>query len=95
MHKNGHVYCIHANVLYLFFNGDLTNMTSVRLPSRLNGGIIQTNGMLVTQDGYLVVKQWSTILDDVLFYTSALPVLVSIIGYVYRYSNNTNAVVLS
>ena len=76
MHSNGHVYAIHANTLYAFWNGDLSNVTSIYIPSRLNIGIIQTNGMLVTQDGYLVVKQWSTMLDDILFYAIALPPVV-------------------
>ena len=71
MHANGHVYCIHANVLYAFWNA------AVNLPNHLNEGIIQTNGMLVTQDGYLVVKEWSTSVDDLLFYVSAQPLLVS------------------
>ena len=32
---------------------------------------MQTNGMLVTQDGYLVIKQWSYILEDILLLVSA------------------------
>lgn len=82
MHGNGHVYAIHANKLFAFWDADLTNFTVVTLPSRLNEGIIQTNGMIVTQDGLIVVKQWSTMLDDVLFYSAALlpiiPMIISI-----------------
>ena len=64
MHKNGHVYLIHSNVLYVFWNGDLTNSSSKLLPHDLNGFLAQTNGMLVTQDGYLVVKQWAMTVED-------------------------------
>ena len=55
LHSNGHVYCVHSNVLYVFWGGDLLNTTSVRLPAdSLNGRLVQTNGMLVTQDGTYV-----------------------------------------
>ena len=59
VHRNGHVYCIHSNVLYVFWNGDLSNVTVHNLPTTQNGKMTLTNGMLVTQDGYLVIKQWS------------------------------------
>lgn len=72
MHSNGHVYCIHANILYVFFNGDLSNFTKSSIPSSLNGNAIQTNGMLVTTDGYLVIKQWNFNLDDAFYLKAGL-----------------------
>lgn len=59
MHENGNVYCIQSNSIYTFYNGDLTNYTMVDVPTDLNSNSVQTNGMLVTSDGYLVVKQWA------------------------------------
>jgi len=78
IHKNGNVYCMHSNKLYAFWDGDLTNSTSFKLPSSLNGNAIQTNGMLVTQDGNLVVKQWNLILEDILLMVSAKSVFYKI-----------------
>ena len=72
IHENGNVYCVQANRLYVFWSGDLTNSSVITIPyTDLNGNLIQTNGMLVTQDGYLVVKQWSYTLEDVLLFVSA------------------------
>ncbi len=52
VHSNGNVYCMHANTLYTFWAGDLLNCTVTELPAvHLNGKMVQTNGMLVTQDG--------------------------------------------
>jgi hypothetical protein len=78
IHRNGNVYCMHANILYVFWGGNLSNVSSLRLPTNLNGNLVQTNGMLVTQDGYLVVKQWSLIMDDILLFASAKKSLISL-----------------
>jgi hypothetical protein len=79
MHRNGHVYTIHANKLYAFWNGELSNHTVVTLPTfSLNEGLVQTNGMLVTQDGLIVVKQWSTNMHDLLFYAAAIPQMIQV-----------------
>lgn len=67
MHSNGHVYCVHSNILFAFWNGDLSACTQRVLPTALNGNAVQTNGMLVTQDGYLVIKQWSWTSRELLF----------------------------
>jgi hypothetical protein len=65
IHQNGHVYCVQSNTLHRFWFGDLLNSTSLRLPSDLNShGVIQTNGMVVTHDGYLAIKQWPYIIED-------------------------------
>lgn len=78
MHTNGHVYCMHSNKLIVFWNGDLTTYKMLKLPSSLNGNIIQTNGMLVTQDGYIVVKQWDLIFEDILLAIAAKPYVAKI-----------------
>jgi hypothetical protein len=70
IHRNGHVYAIHSNNLYVFWNGDIDNNTMVRLPTDLNGKFTLTNGMLVTHDGYLLVKQWS-------FHVGDLPLILA------------------
>ena len=68
----GHVYCVQSNRFVAFWDGDLYNSTVLTLPYKdLNSNLIQTNGMLVTQDGYLVIKQWNYILEDVLFFVYA------------------------
>lgn len=77
MHKNGHVYAVHGNVLYVFWDGDFSNVTVKRIPTGLNGNLVQTNGMLVTQDGLLVVKQWNLIPDDLFLFGFAC-------WYIYR-----------
>jgi hypothetical protein len=59
IHRNEHVYCIHANVLYRYWLGDLFNVSKISLPHSLNHQLVATNGMLVTQDGLLVIKQFS------------------------------------
>lgn len=66
MHANGHVYCVHSNILYVFYNGDLDNNTSISIPTSMNGKLTSTNGLSVTSDGYLVVKQWSFLFEDAL-----------------------------
>ena len=78
MHSNGHVYCMHSNKLIVFWNGDLTTYKMLKLPSSLNGNIIQTNGMLVTQDGFIVVKQWDLIFEDILLAIAAKPYVAKI-----------------
>lgn len=64
MHANGDAYGIHSNQLYRFKDLDLNNPTVVSVPTTLNNKFVLTNGMLVTQDGYLVIKQWSFNISD-------------------------------
>ena len=52
MHSNGHVYCIHANILYVFFDGDLSNFTKSSIPSSLNGNAIQTNDIFYIYNNF-------------------------------------------
>jgi hypothetical protein len=103
VHRNGHVYAIHSNVLYAFWNGDLTNCTKVRLPTELNGKFTMTNGMLVTSDGYLLVKQWSGKLSDLNFitaskkqleklYNAVMVVIIAITFMVMRRNRNKRAI---
>lgn len=73
MHRDGHIYAVHGNVLYRFWFGDLYNSTSMALPSRLNGRMVQTNGMVVTSDGLLVMRQWSYYLEDMLLLLVGMP----------------------
>lgn len=75
MHANGHVYAVQGNVVYVFWNGDLNNKTEKVIPTSLNGDAVQTNGVVVTSDGLLVIRQWSLVLEDLLIYTYAFPSL--------------------
>ena len=85
----GHVYCVQSNRLVAFWDGDLHNNTVLTLPYKdLNSNLIQTNGMLVTQDGYLVIKQWNYILEDVLFFVYAKGALSKIfIAFIVIFSS--------
>ena len=80
MHANGHVYGVQGNVLSVFWNGDLYNTTVVKLPTNLNGNAVQTNGMVVSSDGYLVIKQWSFILEDAALYLYAVPAIGKVVA---------------
>jgi hypothetical protein len=73
MHANGHVYGVQGNTLTAYWNGDLYNATVLDLPTKLNGNAVQTNGMVVSSDGYLVIKQWSFILEDAALYMFVMP----------------------
>jgi hypothetical protein len=73
MHANGHVYGVQGNTLTAYWNGDLYNATVLDLPTKLNGNAVQTNGMVVSSDGYLVIKQWSFILEDAALYLFVMP----------------------
>lgn len=75
MHGNGHVYAIHANTLYKFWYGDLFNSTKLKIPSKMNGDIVQTNGMVISSDGFIVLKQWSYLLEDLHYFTTPVPFL--------------------
>lgn len=76
IHQNGHVYCVQSNTLHRFWNGDLLNKTSLRLPSDLNThAVIQTNGMLVTHDGLIAIKQWPYILEDMSILVFRFPII--------------------
>jgi hypothetical protein len=81
MHDNGNVYAVHSNTVTVFWNGDLSNTTTLDLPrtGKLNKNAVQTNGMVVSSDGYLVIKQWSFILEDVGLYLYALPVILKLL----------------
>ena len=67
VHANGHVYMMHTNRLYRFWYGDLYNSTFVDLPTTFDPRLTQTNGMLVSHDGQLVIKQWPAMLTDMTF----------------------------
>lgn len=95
MHKNGHVYCIQSNILYQFWNGDLTNVTSLRVPTNLNGHLVQTNGMTITSDGYIVVKQWNFNLEDALYMKLSTDYLVAKITTAFFVIFSTIVVYLS
>ncbi len=75
MHQNGHAYCIHDNMVYAFWNGDLDNVTIKELPTKLNGRVTQTNGGILTSDGLIAVKQWNLVADDIMFFMYLLPSL--------------------
>jgi hypothetical protein len=80
IHSNGHIYCMHSNTLIAFWDGDLTNYTSLKVPyTTLNGNLVQTNGMLVTQDGYLVIKQWSMVFEDLGLLVVAQPLILKLL----------------
>lgn len=79
MHKNGHVYCAHSNTLTAFWNGDLLNSSVIDIPTTLNGNVVQTNGMVVSSDGMLVIKQWSMLMDDLVFYFAAMDFIPKIL----------------
>jgi hypothetical protein len=78
IHRNGHVYAIHSNMIYAYWSGDIHNCTKFRIPTTLNGGFTLTNGMLVTSDGLLLVKQWSGQLTDLYFITASKPAMIKI-----------------
>jgi hypothetical protein len=79
IHQNGHVYCVQSNTLHRFWNGDLLNKTSLPLPSDLNShAVIQTNGMLVTHDGLIAIKQWPYILEDMSILVFRFPLISQI-----------------
>jgi hypothetical protein len=67
-HANGHMYCIHANSVIVYWNGDLYNSSVRLLPTSLNGRLVQTNGVIVTSDGLLAIKQWALIPEDMFLY---------------------------
>eukprot|EP00602_Paraphysomonas_sp_CaronLab_P009241 CAMPEP_0185035846 /NCGR_PEP_ID=MMETSP1103-20130426/27903_1 /TAXON_ID=36769 /ORGANISM="Paraphysomonas bandaiensis, Strain Caron Lab Isolate" /LENGTH=555 /DNA_ID=CAMNT_0027573117 /DNA_START=5 /DNA_END=1672 /DNA_ORIENTATION=+ len=83
LHDNGHVYAVHSNKMYAFWNGDLENVTAVDIPTSLNGPLVQTNGMLVTRDGLLVVKQWAMIFEDLAMLVLRFPTIPQVIVAVY------------
>lgn len=82
VHKNGHLYCIHSNRLIKFQDGDISKAIQRNIPHSLNHGLVLTNGMVVTQDGYLVVKQFSFNVADLPFIilskTKTIKILVAI-----------------
>ena len=80
IHKNGHIYCVQSNTLYRFWYGDLYNSTFFRLPSELNShGLIQTNGMLVTHDGLIAIKQWPYLLEDMSLFVLRFPIIIRLV----------------
>jgi hypothetical protein len=79
IHKNGHIYCIHSNRLIKFEYGDLTKASYQQIPSKLNHGLVLTNGMVVTQDGKLVVKQFSFHVLDLRLILLSKPILKKIL----------------
>lgn len=83
LHENGNVYAVHGNKLYAFWGGDLDNVTKVTLPTNLNGRLVQTNGMVITHDGYLVIKQWAMYAEDLSMLTTKFPVLLKAVVGLY------------
>ena len=80
IHANGHVYTTLGNKLISFWYGDLNNSTKVDIPNR-NLNLIQTNGMLVTHDGHLVIKQWSAVAAEfLLLYLVKKKVIIKLLG---------------
>jgi len=79
MHANGHVYAAHGNRLYRFKDADLTRKEEVTLPTTLNGNMVQTNGLVVSSDGLLVIKQWSMIFEDLALHLFFVPVLLKLV----------------
>jgi hypothetical protein len=74
VHENGNLYAVQGNILTTFWNCDLDNATSITLPSRINSlNIIQTNGMVVSSDGLLVIRQWPYLIEDTLIVIYAMP----------------------
>ena len=79
MHRNGNAYAIHSNQLFKFHDLNLENVTTVSLPTKLNGNVVLTNGMLVTQDGYIIVKQWSFNAQDILMFSLGKKIITQIL----------------
>lgn len=75
VHNNSHLYAVYSNRLFVFWHGDLTNHTWKELPTTLNSGMVQTNGLLVSQDGLLVIKQWSWTIEEFLMVSLAEPLI--------------------
>lgn len=67
---------MHSNRLYRFWHADLYNSTYVDLPTSFDPQLTQTNGMLVSHDGQLVVKQWPLVLRDMDFFFHAKPAML-------------------
>lgn len=76
VHANGHFYMMHTNKLYRFWYGDLYNASVFELPTSFDPLLTQTNGMLVSHDGQLIIKQWPMILRDFEFFFHAKPVML-------------------
>jgi hypothetical protein len=76
VHANGHLYCVQGNRLYAYWNADLYNVSFIDLPTTLNKNLVHTNGMVVTHDGLLVIKQWNLIVEDLAFFIALVPKLV-------------------
>lgn len=83
LHENGNVYAVHGNKLYAYWGGDLENVTKVTLPTTLNGRLVQTNGMVITHDGYLVIKQWAMFSEDLAMLTIKFPALIKGVAALY------------
>ncbi len=66
MHENGDVYVGNGGIVYRFENGDLTKVTLRKLYQDMGGNrwATQSNGLLVTNDGYLVIKAWTLTYRD-------------------------------
>ena len=66
MHENGDVYVSNGGIIYRFEDGDLNKVTLRKLYQDMGGNrwATQSNGLLVTNDGYLVIKAWSLTYRD-------------------------------
>jgi hypothetical protein len=67
MHADGDVFLVHGSTLTRFAGGDLSKLTQIRL-SLVNGTLTQYNGMLVGDDGRLLLKGWALTRQDVGFF---------------------------
>jgi hypothetical protein len=86
VHSNGNLYGVQGNRLFVFWNCDLWNQSVIKLSSKINSlNSLQTNGMIVTSDGYLVIKQWPYLLEDTLFTVQAIPPLLAILVTLWLY----------
>jgi hypothetical protein len=83
LHENGNVYAVHGNKLYAYWGGNLDNFTKVTLPTDLNGRLVQTNGMVITHDGFLVIKQWAMFSEDLAMLTVKFPVIIKAVAAIY------------
>jgi len=73
--RSGHVFAVIGNQLHRFWQGDLNNVTVLDLPG-IDGGLEQTNGMIVTNDEKIIIKTWCWTFPDWKFFFSAVPVHV-------------------
>jgi len=67
MHADGDVFLVHGRTLTRFSGGDLGQAAEISLPA-VNGVLTQYNGMLVGDDGRLLLKGWALTRQDIGFF---------------------------